>query len=255
MLHKSVRYNCRALFHDGRLLLLRPKLHLANDGNYREGRWFTAWARPKCVEDFPLPAILRAATGGQAIVPFGDGVVAALDTMLGSETCEELFTPDSPHIHMGLAGVEIFTNGSGSHHELRKLHTRVDLIASATRKVGGVYLYSNHQGCDGERVYYDGCALIAVNGHVVAQGSQFSVRDVEVVTATVDLDDVVAYRAATVSRANQARRQRRQWPYRPASGLSAYRTGLCTRARMKRGTRRSLSRARSRCPRTTRCRT
>lgn len=36
---------------------------------------------------------------------------------------------------MGLDGVEIFTNSSGSHHELRKLHTRVDLIREATQKV------------------------------------------------------------------------------------------------------------------------
>ena len=42
----------------------------------------------------------------------------------------------SPHVQMGLNGVEIFTNSSGSHHELRKLHTRVDLILEATRKVG-----------------------------------------------------------------------------------------------------------------------
>lgn len=41
----------------------------------------------------------------------------------------------SPHILMGLDGVEIFTNSSGSHHELRKLNTRVNLISQATEKV------------------------------------------------------------------------------------------------------------------------
>lgn len=40
----------------------------------------------------------------------------------------------SPHILMGLDGVEIFTNSSGSHHELRKLYTRVELIKEATLK-------------------------------------------------------------------------------------------------------------------------
>jgi len=34
-----VLYNCRVFLLDGRLLLIRPKLHLANDGNYREPRW------------------------------------------------------------------------------------------------------------------------------------------------------------------------------------------------------------------------
>ena len=41
----------------------------------------------------------------------------------------------SPHISMGLDGVEIISNGSGSHHELRKLYKRVELIKSATSKV------------------------------------------------------------------------------------------------------------------------
>ena len=89
-------------------------------------------------------------------------------------------TPSSPSIHQSLDGAEIFTNGSGSHHQLRKLNRRVDLIRGATAKAGGVYMYANHQGCDGERVYYDGGAMIALNGEIVAQGSQFSLADVEV---------------------------------------------------------------------------
>ena len=36
----------------------------------------------------------------------------------------------------------------------------------------------------------DGCACIVVNGHVVAQGSQFSLKDVEVIISQVDLDAV-----------------------------------------------------------------
>ena len=36
--------------------------------------------------------------------------------------------------------MEIFTNSSGSHHELRKLHTRVDLIKEATAKVGALHI-------------------------------------------------------------------------------------------------------------------
>ncbi|SJL03478.1 related to QNS1-Glutamine-dependent NAD Synthetase [Armillaria ostoyae] len=104
---------------------------------------------------------------------------------------------------MGLDGVEIFTNASGSHHELRKLYTRVELIKEATLKLGGVYLYANQQGCDGDRLYYDGCAMIAVNGRIVAQGSQFSLNDVEVITATIDIEDVRSHRAIS-SRSMQA---------------------------------------------------
>jgi hypothetical protein len=47
-------------------------------------------------------------------------------------------------------------------------------------QAGGIYLYANQQGCDGGRLYFDGCACVAVNGQLVAQGSQFSLSDVEV---------------------------------------------------------------------------
>uniref|UniRef100_A0A8C7YEP3 Glutamine-dependent NAD(+) synthetase n=1 Tax=Oryzias sinensis TaxID=183150 RepID=A0A8C7YEP3_9TELE len=146
VMHHNVRYNCRVLFLNRKILLIRPKMLMANSGVYREMRWFSPWNRP------------------------------------------------SPHIHMGRDGVEIFTNSSASHHELRKADQRVQLIRSATAKTGGIYLYANQRGCDGDRVYYDGCAMVAVNGDVVARGDQFSLDDVEVVTATLDLEDVRSYR-------------------------------------------------------------
>ena len=77
--------------------------------------------------------------------------MSALDTVVSFETCEELFTPNAPHIALSLDGVEIIANGSGSHHQLRKLNTRIDLVRSATAKAGGVYLYANQKGCDGGR--------------------------------------------------------------------------------------------------------
>lgn len=95
---------------------------------------------------------------------------------------------------MALDGVEIFTNSSGSHHELRKLSTRINLIKEATLKSGGLYLYANQQGCDGDRMYFDGCSFITLNGEVIAQGSQFSLNEVEVVSATIDLQRIRAHR-------------------------------------------------------------
>lgn len=36
----------------------------------------------------------------------------------------------------------------------------------------------------------DGCSCVVVNGDLVAQGSQFSLKDVEMVFAQIDLDAV-----------------------------------------------------------------
>lgn len=219
VMHRGVRYNCRVFCLDGQILLIRPKLHLADDGNYREPRWFTAWPAERLeLEDCALPEAVRD-VNGQSHAPIGCGVLVSEDGVsLATETCEELFTPRSPHIALSLDGVDIIANGSGSHHELRKLHRRVDLIRSATSKGGGVYVYSNQQGCDGGRLYYDGCALVACNGAVVAQGSQFGVSEVEVVTAVVDVDAVRSFRMAIASRSVQARTQPRA-PRVPARAL------------------------------------
>jgi NAD+ synthase (glutamine-hydrolysing) len=45
--------------------------------------------------------------------------------------------------------------------------------------------------------------MIAVNGRIVAQGSQFSLNDVEVISATIDIEDVRSHRAKS-SRSMQA---------------------------------------------------
>lgn len=195
VMHRGCRYNCRAIILDGKLLCLRPKIYLANDGNFRENRFFTPWNRPRYVEQYNLPPQIQQHQGTRQ-VPIGDVILSLNDTTVAAETCEELFTPQAPHINMGLNGVEIFTNSSGSHHSLRKLNERISLIQEATRKNGGIYLYANQSGCDGDRLLYDGCSMIVVNGDIVAQGAQFSLLDVEVVTATVDLEEVRAYRFA-----------------------------------------------------------
>lgn len=193
VMHKNVTYNCRVIFLNRKILLIRPKMMLAEGGNYRESRWFTAWTKPKQTEDFFLPRMIEIVTQ-QKTVPFGDAVLSTRDTCIGSEICEELWNPVSRHVEMCLDGVEIFTNGSGSHHELRKAYVRVDLLKSATYKCGGAYVFANQIGCDGERVYYDGCAAVACNGKIVAQGCQFSMHEVNVITATIDLEDIRAYR-------------------------------------------------------------
>uniref|UniRef100_A0A3B4XN94 Glutamine-dependent NAD(+) synthetase n=1 Tax=Seriola lalandi dorsalis TaxID=1841481 RepID=A0A3B4XN94_SERLL len=149
IMHHNVRYNCRVLFLNRKILLIRPKMLMANHGSYRELRWFSPWNQLRKTEEYFLPRMIQEVTG-QDTVPFGDCVLSTKDTCIGTEICAELWNPRSPHIDMGLDGVEIFTNSSASHHELRKADQRVNLVRSATTK--------------------------------------------EVITATVDLEDVRSYR-------------------------------------------------------------
>lgn len=43
--HRNVPYNCRVIFLNKRIILIRPKLINCDNGNYRETRWFTPWAK------------------------------------------------------------------------------------------------------------------------------------------------------------------------------------------------------------------
>ena len=69
VVHKNVIYNCRVIIHNGQILLIRPKMWMANDGNYRELRWFTPWMKHRQVEDHYLPRIIHAVTGQVHAVP------------------------------------------------------------------------------------------------------------------------------------------------------------------------------------------
>jgi NAD+ synthase (glutamine-hydrolysing) len=113
VLHKNVRYNCRVFCLNRRIVLIRPKMFMAQDGNYRETRWFTAWQpanQSAPLDAFTLPPNIQMVTSQQA-VPFGAAAIDLADTTLAAETCEELFTPNAPHIQLGLDGVEVAEDG------------------------------------------------------------------------------------------------------------------------------------------------
>lgn len=208
--HRNVTFNCRVICLNGRILAIRPKKCLANDLNYREMRYFSPWLRDGEFEEFQLPLTTSKITGSK-VVPIGDVVLSTPETAIGFELCEELWVPDAPHNSLSLDGVEIITNSSASHFLLKKLSYRLDLIRHSSKLTSSCYLYSNQIGMDGERCVFDGSSVIAMNGEVYAQGSQFSLEEVEVVIATVDLSEIRAERGAK-SRGMQAVTKGKTYP-------------------------------------------
>ena len=68
------------------------QMDLANDGNFREMRYFTPWPEEARFhwQDYNLPPCVTDATQQTEPVPFGDCVVETEDTVVGIEMCEEL---------------------------------------------------------------------------------------------------------------------------------------------------------------------
>jgi len=65
-------------------------------------------------------------------------------------------------------------------------------------------MYANAKGCDGGRLYFDGSSLVTLNGVVYSQSEQFSIGDVDVDMAVLDLDQVRAMRMSSHARSNQS---------------------------------------------------
>ena len=198
IMHNNVRYNCVVMCVNSKIVLIRPKMTLADDGNYREGRFFTAYKK-FTTESFRLPKLLQKATG-DVHVPFGFGMLKLEGSVtIGIELCEELWAPENTSMRQFMQGCDIVLNCSASHTQLRKLKQRIDLITSATAKTGGAYLYSNQIGCDGTRLYFDGSAMISLNGKLLKQGSFFSLNTVEVIAAKINVNDIRTFRQGSAS--------------------------------------------------------
>lgn len=58
VLHRDVAYNCIVMCLNRKILLVRPKLAMAMDGNYRESRYFTPWNTENLIQQHTLPIFL-----------------------------------------------------------------------------------------------------------------------------------------------------------------------------------------------------
>ena len=187
VIHNGVKYNTMTFISNGEIILIRPKINLADDGNYREARWFTSWSK-EGLENFELEGFQ------QKSAPIGVGIINCNGVKIAAEVCEELWIPQSMNIPLYLNDTDIILNSSGSHFEMNKIQKRINLINAATKRSGGAYIYSNMKGCDGERLYFDGGSMIGINGEIVALEERFNLIDVQVLTYPINLDDISEYR-------------------------------------------------------------
>ena len=203
VIYNHTLYNCIIYIYNNEILLIRPKKSLCSNGNYRETRYFTPWTKLKKIFSYNLPLNI-VKSNKQKTTMFGDAIISFNDIKIGTEMCEELWAPNSPNTDFGLQGVHIICNSSASHHQLKKLQYRTNLIKNSTSKNGGIYIYSNLIGCDGNRLYFDGLSLICCNGKFLSQCSQFSMKKVEVSSATINVKEIDIYRSSIKSRGVQA---------------------------------------------------
>jgi NAD+ synthase (glutamine-hydrolysing) len=187
--HRGAVFDAAALIADGRLLGFAAKQFLAADGIHYEPRWFEAWA----------PEVAAQVELDGARYPVGDLLFDVGGVRIAFEICEDAWVAARPGARHALDGVDLLLNPSASHFAFGKLRTRERFVIEGSRAFGCTYIYTNLLGNEAGRAIYDGGALIATAGELVAYGPWLSFAEVAVTSALVDIDQTRLINARTRS--------------------------------------------------------
>lgn len=176
--HRGALFNVVAVAVDGKLVAMVPKKLLAGDGVHYEPRWFKSWPHD-VIETFERDGMR---------IPIGDVYIDASGVRIGFEICEEAWVANRPGANLARKGVDIILNPSASHFAFGKRQVRERFVSEGSRAFNVAYIYSNLLGNESGRIIFDGGALIASEGHLIARGDRFSWRDSLLTSAMIDID-------------------------------------------------------------------
>jgi len=176
--HAKAVYNTCCLVADRKVLGFVAKRALAGDGIHYEPRWFKPWPRGRRA---------RTRVGGQDL-PIGDIHFDVGGVKIGFEICEDAWIAERPGAELSLDAVDVILNPSASHFAFGKRDVRRRLVLEGSRAFGVSYVYANLVGNEAGRAIYDGDAIIASGGKVLASASRFSFARHGLVSAVIDVD-------------------------------------------------------------------
>lgn len=218
--HSGGLFNTACLVVDGKIAGFVGKQNLAGEGIHYEPRWFKRW---------PNNAQTTTLVGGERY-PIGDLIFDCGGVLLGFEICEDAWVASRPGSELARRGVDIILNPSASHFAFGKHEVRKRFVLEGSRAFNVGYVYSNLLGNEAGRAIYDGGAMIASNGQLQAIGPRFSFREMQLTTATLDIDTTRMNRARTGSFRPQIVEQQADVvavPFEfPATPLEAIRTDV-----------------------------
>ena len=182
-------YNTACLVADSQILGFACKQNLAGDGIHYEQRWFKPWPAGVAI-DVRVNGLLH---------DVGDLIFEAGDVRIGFEICEDAWVADRPGSDLACRGVDLILNPSASHFAFGKHEIRKRFVTEGSRAFNVGYLYANLLGNESGRAIYDGDAMIAAAGKLLATGPRFSYADFHVTHAVLDIDAIRMSRSRTGS--------------------------------------------------------
>ncbi len=180
-------FNVACLAVDGKISGFVGKQNLAGQGLHYEPRWFKPW---------PNNAHAQFSVG-DASYPIGDLIFDCNGVRIGFEICEDAWVLDRPGGELAQLGVDILLNPSASHFAFAKHQIREQLVLDGSRSFSSSYLYANHLGNEAGRAIYDGGAMIASNGVMLARGPRLTYHDYHLTIASIDIETLRSERAGS----------------------------------------------------------
>lgn len=178
LLHRGGLFNTACLAADGRLLGFVGKKHLANEGIHYEPRWFRPW---------PEGVVAETEIDGERY-PLGDLIFDCGGLRLGFEICEDAWVGNRPGAVLAQRNVDVILNPSASHFAFGKHEIRKRFVLEGSRAYHVSYIYANLLGNEAGRAIYDGDAMLASGGRLIATGPRFSFADWHLTSGVFDLD-------------------------------------------------------------------
>ncbi len=182
-------FNCACLAVDGEIAGFVGKQNLAGEGLHYEPRWFKEW---------PNNAAGEIELAGKEY-PIGDLMFDVGGIKIGFEICEDAWVLDRPGGELAQHGVDVILNPSASHFAFDKHKVRQRLVLDGSRAFFASYIYANHLGNEAGRAIYDGDAMIASAGELLASGPRLSFVDHSLTVATIDFEATRSDRARSNS--------------------------------------------------------
>lgn len=189
--HRNGLFNAACLAVNGQIAGFVAKQNLAGEGIHYEPRWFKAWPEGG-------RGVVRV--GGRD-VPIGDLYFDCGGLRIGFEICEDAWSPHRPGVALSRRGVDLILCPSASHFAFDKLTIRKRFVLEGSRAFGVSYVFTNLVGNEAGRAIYDGGAMIAARGTMLAEGPRFGYAEHHVTSAIIDVASTRMAQARVVSRA------------------------------------------------------
>ncbi len=178
LVHRNALFNAACLTVDGRIAGFVAKRFLAGEGLHYEPRWFKPWPRG-------LRDTVRINAGEY---PIGDVAFDCGGVKIGFEICEDAWVANRPGGEMAAEGVDVILNPSASHFAFGKFEIRKRLAIEGSRAFSVSYVSTNLLGNEAGRIVYDGGAMIASAGKLLAIGPRLSFSPMILTTAVIDVE-------------------------------------------------------------------